>query len=202
MHEFYRNITSWFIILHPQSVVKHTSGMHDGDTAGSMDSPELKVEGWGANLSTESSITHIRPLRSIDADPADMRCSLTFWSLRSNPPCLLESRNIRQTSTAHAFLKTRHHSSSTWTRVSGVCVLSMCHLHPCSAGMPSARLVGAWRHACTSNAWLCTRLRAAIFAFCVISFPACPAPFYKRPPRLKKGRMGCMMVENAHSLQG
>ena len=113
--ESYRNIASWFIILHPQSAVKRTSGTHGGDTAGSMDSPELEVEGWGANLSTESSVTHIRPLMSIGADPADMRYSRTLWSLRLNPPCLLESRNVRQTSTARAFLKTRRHYSSTWT---------------------------------------------------------------------------------------
>ena len=34
-----------FIILHQQSAVKRTSGTHDGDTASSMDSPELEVEG-------------------------------------------------------------------------------------------------------------------------------------------------------------
>ena len=31
--------------LHQQSAVKRTSGTHDGDTAGSMDSRELEVEG-------------------------------------------------------------------------------------------------------------------------------------------------------------
>ena len=58
----------------------------------------------------------------------------------------------------------------------------MCRLHPRSAGMPSARLVGARRHACTPNAVVMDEAGAAMFAFCVNKFlhfrPAHP-PFIR-----------------------
>ena len=70
----------------------------------------------------------------------------------------------------------------------------MCRLHPRSAGMPSARLVGAWRHACTPNAVVMDEAGAAMFAFCVNKFHFRPA----HPPFIRDLLVG--VAYSAHTI--